>query len=277
MKKILATVATLSLAVLSIHAQDMAQITEIYNNGANAIAAGDKTGALASFEQALAAATAIGEQGKDVVTNCKNVIPNLIISIAKDAVKEGNYDEAIKKLQEGKARAEEYSDTETAAEAEKLIPQFTLAKGNNLLNAKDFAGAAEAYRQTIELQPANGQAMIRLGMALAGAGDIEGAVAAYKQAAENNQASQAGKQLSKLYLKMAAASLKNKAYDKAYEQALESANYQPSGNAYKIAGTAANALGKKAEAVENLSKYLELTPGAKDAEQIKAAIEALKK
>jgi len=277
MKKILASIATISLAVLSLQAQDMAQITEIYNNGANALSAGEKTSALEAFEQALAAATAIGDQGKDVVANCKNVIPSLIISIAKEDAKTANFDAAIEKLNSAIARAEAYNDTEAANEAKTLIPQFALAKGNNLLNAKDFAGAAEAYKKAIELQPANGQAMIRLGMALAGAGDIDGAIDAYKQAAENNQASQANKQLSKLYLKLAASELKNKSYEKAYEQALESANYQPSGNAYKIAGTAANALGKKAEAIENLSKYLELTPNAKDAEQIKAAIEALKK
>ena len=44
-----------------------------------------------------------------------------------------------------------------------------------------------------------------------------------------------------------------------------------------IAGTAANSLSKKAEAIEYLGKYLEASPNASDAAQIKAVIDALKK
>ena len=52
MKKIISTLAALALAVGYVGAQDLTEITEMYNSGAEAIAAGDKEGALKSFEQA---------------------------------------------------------------------------------------------------------------------------------------------------------------------------------------------------------------------------------
>ena len=58
MKKIISTLAALALAVGYVGAQDLAEITEMYNSGAEAIAAGDKEGALKSFEQYASAASA---------------------------------------------------------------------------------------------------------------------------------------------------------------------------------------------------------------------------
>ena len=52
MKKIISTLAALALAAGYVGAQDLTEITEMYNSGAEAIAAGDKEGALKSFEQA---------------------------------------------------------------------------------------------------------------------------------------------------------------------------------------------------------------------------------
>lgn len=277
MKKILTTVAMLVLAAATLSAQDLAQITETYNNGAAALANGEKTAALEYFQQALAAADALGETGKEVSENCKNVIPNLLVSIAKDTFKAGDIDGAIAKLKEAIPVAKGYGAEDVVADANTLIGQFLFQKGGNALNAKDYAAAADAYRQVLEATPTNGQAALRLGMALGASGDIDGAKEAFATAAANGQEKAANKQLSTLALKAAAASLKAKNYADAYEKALESAGYLPTANAYKIAGTAANALGNKADAVENLSKYLELSPNAKDAETIKAAITALKK
>ena len=83
MKKLIASIAALVVALGSAFAQDLAAVTEIYNAGAAAVST-DKESALKSFEQALQLATALGEEGQEVVANCKNIIPNLKLSIAKD-------------------------------------------------------------------------------------------------------------------------------------------------------------------------------------------------
>jgi tetratricopeptide (TPR) repeat protein len=120
-------------------------------------------------------------------------------------------------------------------------------------------------------------AALRLGMALSQLGNSEAAITALKAAAANGQEANANKQLGSVLLKEASNFLRDKDYQKAFDAAVESAGYAESANAFKIAGTAANSLSKKAEAIEYLGKYLELSPDASDAAQIKAVIDALKK
>lgn len=277
MKKIILTLASLALGAAVMSAQDLKAVSELFNSGAESLNNGAKTEALASFQNALSQATALGDDGKEVVDNCKNIIPNLMISIAKDLFKEEKIDDAIAKAGEALAFAKEFNIAEGIEDATKVIGQFKFQKGNDALNAKDFAGAVEAYRSVLDGDPANGAAALRLGMALAGSGDTAAAEEAYKTAAANGQEVAANKQLGNLALKAAAAALKTKDFQGALENALKSAEFNPSANAFKIAGNAAAQLKKYKEAVEYFGKYLNINPNAADADQIKTTVEALKK
>lgn len=277
MKKVILTIASLALGAAVMSAQDLKAVSEIFNSGAESLNNGAKTEALASFQNALSQATALGDEGKEVVDNCKNIIPNLMISIAKDLFKEGKVDEAIEKAKEALAFAKEYEIAEEVEDASKVIGQFMFQKGNDALNAKDFAGAAEAYKAVLDADPANGTAALRLGMALAGTGDVAAAEEAFNIAAANGQEAAAKKQLGNIALKAAAAALKAKDYQGALDNAVKSAEINPSANAFKIAGNAAAQLKKYKEAVEYFGKYLNISPNASDAAQIKATVEALKK
>ena len=277
MKKVILTIASLALGAAVMSAQDLKAVSEIFNSGAESLNNGAKTEALASFQNALSQATALGDEGKEVVDNCKNIIPNLMISIAKDLFKEDKIDEAIEKAKEALAFAKEYEIAEEVEDASKVIGQFMFQKGNDALNAKDFAGAAEAYKAVLDADPANGTAALRLGMALAGAGDVTAAEEAFNIASANGQEAAAKKQLGNIALKAAAAALKAKDYQGALDNAVKSAEINPSANAFKIAGNAAAQLKKYKEAVEYFGKYLNISPNASDAAQIKATVEALKK
>lgn len=277
MKKVILTIASLALGAAVMSAQDLKAVSEIFNSGAESLNNGAKTEALASFQNALTQAAALGDEGKEVVDNCKNIIPNLTISIAKDLFKEGKVDEAIEKAKEALAFAKEYEIAEEVEDASKVIGQFMFQKGNDAFNAKDFAGAAEAYKAVLDADPANGTAALRLGMALAGAGDVTAAEEAFNIAAANGQEAAAKKQLGNIALKAAAAALKAKDYQGALDNAVKSAEINPSANAFKIAGNAAAQLKKYKEAVEYFGKYLNISPNASDAAQIKATVEALKK
>ena len=277
MKKIILTLASLALGAAVMSAQDLKAVSEIFNSGAESLNNGAKTEALASFQNALSQAAALGDEGKEVVDNCKNIIPNLTISIAKDLFKEGKIDEAIEKAKEALAFAEEYDIDEEMEDALEVIDQFMFQKGNDALNAKDFAGAAEAYKAVLDADPTNGTAALRLGMALAGTGDVAAAEEAFNIAAANGQEAAAKKQLGNIALKAAAAALKAKDYQGALDNAVKSAEINPSANAFKIAGNAAAQLKKYKEAVEYFGKYLNISPNASDAAQIKATVEALKK
>ena len=279
MKRFLLSIAAILLSAGLISAQEasLQQATELFNNGATAFSSNDKAAALDYFQKAYDMAKAIGDEGAEIVKNCSENIPKLYNSLATDLIKDTKYDEAIAQLEKAVAAAKEFGADDALANAQKLLPQAQLLKGNALLTAKDYEGAAEVYKAITDADPANGMAALRLGMALNQLGKADDAIAALKAAAENGQADNANKQLGSVLLKEASNFLRDKDYQKAFDAAVESAGYAESANAFKIAGTAANSLSKKAEAIEYLGKYLELSPNAADAAQIKAVIDALKK
>ena len=276
MKKIISTLAALALAAGYVGAQDLTEITEMYNSGAEAIAAGDKEGALKSFEQAYELAAALGEEGAEIAENCKNAIPELNLSIAKSLVNDTKYTEAIDRIKTTISVAEKFANADILAEAKDLMPKVVMQNASVLLNAKKYAEAAEAYKEVLSGDPANGLAAFRLGLALTGAGKTEEAKAALQTAAENGQQAQAYKQLANLFLKEAAADLKAKQYAKAVDAAVKVTEYDGKNSlAFQIAGQASQILNKDNDAIKYFEKYLELAPTAKNATQIAFTVGAL--
>ena len=255
-------------------AQDINSVTEIYNNGAMELEMGNKEAALGYFQAALTAAEGLGEEGVQIADNCKNTIPVLMGSIAKDLIKAEQFDAAIEQLNKTIEVCNALGNESSAAEYKTLISQTLMAKGNDLINSKNFAGAIEVYNQIMAAEPTNAMASLRLGMAYGATGNTEAAEAAYLVAAQNGQEKNAYKQLSNLLVKKAAAVLKTKNYDEAIAFALKSNEYLENATAMKVAGTAASALQKNVEAIQYLEKYLELSPNAKDAAQMKYTIAA---
>ena len=275
MKKILVTLAAVVLSAGMLSAQDLSQATETAKMANESLVAGNKALALTGFQEALAQAAACGAEGEELVATCKGVIPNIMLSIAKDLIKEGKYDEALGKLEEVGAKAKEYAAEEVAEEATTLIPQTLMAKGGDLLKEKNFAAAAEAYQKALELDPENGNVALRLGQALSGAGKVEEAVAAFETAAKNGQEEMAGKQISNIYLKQAAAALKGGKYADAVAAAEKATEFGENAQAFLVAGQASQKLNKNADAIKNFEKYLEAAPTAKNANQIAFTVAAL--
>lgn len=265
MKKVILIAIAALFAAATVSAQDMAQATETYNNGAMALQMGDNTGALENFNNALKMAEACGEEGAELINNCKDIIPQLMLQIGKDKIKAKEYDGAIAQLESTMAKAKEYEKADIEAEAKELIPQVMLQKANTLLNDKDFAGAIEAYKAIVAGNPTNGTAFLRLGQAYGASGKIADAEAAYLEAAKNGEEKNANKQLSTLFVKRAAAQLKAKKYDEAIADALKSNGYLENATAMKVAGTAASSKNDSANAIKYLEEYLRLSPNAKDA------------
>jgi len=277
MKKILMTIAALSLFAGMASAQDLAKATETYNAAAEAVISGDKASALDGFKTAMSEAAACGENGADIIANCKSYIPQLTLSIAKELYNAKDFDKAIATLKEAIAIADEYEDGETSLAAEELLPRVLGQKIKALMAAKNYDAAIAECQAIVAADSTEGTIWLYLGQALASTGKIEEAVEAYKSASTAGQGAVAKKQISTLYLKQASTALKDQNYEGALNAAIEANSYVESSTAYKIAGTAASKLSKNSEAAEYLSKYLELAPTAKDADQIKEAVEALKK
>lgn len=275
MKKIFDSLAALFAAAAMMSAQSMADATETAKLANESLSAGEYQTALEGFKEALKMAEACGEDGLELVATCKDIIPKTLNAIAKDLLKDKNYDEALAKFAETVSVAREYGDDETAAKAEELIPQIYMQKGGSMLNAKDFAGAAEAYKKAVELDPDNGIARLRLGMALDGADRDDEAVEAYKAAAAAGQEKNANAQLGKLYLRRSVAGLKAKKYADAVKDAVTSHEYVANPQALQVAGQASQLSGKNADAIKYFEQYLEAAPNAKNAGQIAYTVGAL--
>jgi len=275
MKKIILTLIAVVFSAGIMSAQDMAQATETYNSGAAALSSDDKAAALEHFTNALQQAIACGEEGEEIVANCKDIIPTIQLSIAKDLIRDADYDAAVAKLADASKAAAEYGADAVIAEVEELLPQVKMQKANTLYNAKDFAGAAAAYKEILATDATNGNAALRLALALNGAGDTAGAIAAFEQAAANGQEANAHKQLANIYLKDAAAQLKAKDYAAALEAANKVSEYAENAQAYLVAGQASQQLKKNNDAIGYFEKYLELSPSAKNANAIIFTVAAL--
>ena len=275
MKKIflLFTAAVMSVAMAS--AQDINEATENYNNGAMELQMGNNDAAIACFQTALEMAEALGEEGAEVAANCRNIIPAIYLSSAKELIKAKNYDAAVEQLNKAIEVAGTYETPEVAEDSKELLPQVYVSKGNDFLNAKSFPEAEAAYKQALELDAANGMAAFRLGQALASQNKTAEAEAAFLQSAENGQEKNAYKQLSNMYVKLAQASNKAKNYQETIDYANKSNQYLENANAYRFAAGAAQQLGKNEDCINNYVKYLELSPNAKDAAGVKFTIAAL--
>lgn len=274
MKKIYLMLAAALMTAGIMSAQDISSVTLIYNQGVGEIQLGNMEAALGHFENALSQAEALGDEGAEIAANCKNTIPALMLSIAKDQIKADNYDGALDQLAKTIEKAKAYENAEVLADAEELVPQVNMQKGNNLIKVKDFAGAVAVFEQIVAADSTNAMAALRLGQSYMATGKTAEAENAYLLAARQGQDDQAYKQLSNMYVKQAAAALKAKKYADAIEAADKSNSYKENATAYKVAGTAASQAQKNAEAITYLEKYLELSPNAKDAVQMKYTIAA---
>lgn len=249
------TMMLVAMAVLTnAYAQDLSEATETYNNAATALNESRDSEALAGFQKALSLAEAAGEAGAQMVSDCKGIIPKLLIKIGKEAANAKNLDGALANLKDAVAKATEYGDTETAKEAKELIPLILITDGNSLLNEKKYAEAIIEYEKAIAEDPENGMAYLRIGMCKSQLGDTDAAVAAFEKAAVFGQEENAKKQLMNVYVKKMVATYKAKNNAATLENAVKALEYGENPNAYKIGGMAAVALKKYDQGIELLEK-----------------------
>ena len=260
MKKLILVLATALLSAGIMSAQDLAQATELYNNGANALTTGDKVSALEYFQKAY-------EMGK------------VMLSMAKELSNNKEYDNALERLQAAITVAKDFAVSEVEEEATSLLPQIELMKdmdaANDAFNAKDLAGAAALYNKVLEADPSNGPASIRLVQCLANAGKIDEAKAALATAEANGQGENAKKVIGGALLKVAASDLKEKKFAEALANAVQVNDYMENAQAYLVAGQASQQLKKNADAIKYFEQYLAAAPDAKNANAITFTVGAL--
>ena len=274
MKRLFVAVAAFALAAGIASAQDYNAAVEAFNMGAQTLET-NKAEALTQFKSALAQFEACEEaEAAEMVAQCKKIIPQTILSIAKEQINNAEYDEAVATLKEAAAVAEGYGIEEVAADAKELIPNAFSRKGAALLKAKDFVAAAAAFKEVVALNPEDGQSQLLLGQSLMQAGDNTAAIAALEAAAAAGKDEQANKLLSNVFLKEGMDLVKAGKSAEAIEALEKSNGYVESSNAYKLIASANTKLGKSKAAIEAYKKYLDIDPNAKDAADVMFTIAA---
>lgn len=277
MKKIFLALAAILVSAAFVSAQDLATATETFNNGAEQLNSGDKAAALAAFQDALKIAEALGDEGAEIVSNCKDIIPGIVLSIGKELFNGKDFTAAIAKFEEAASIATEYGNDLIPDEVAGLLPTAYFQAGRAAIQAKDMEAAAVNLKKTIELDPTNGNAAFYLGQALVSSGDNEGAKEAFAIAMANGQEANAKKQLGTIALKEAQAALnagKNadvvSIINKADEDGIIS-----NAAAYQLAASASTKLNKTADAIKYYEKFLEMDPSNKNAGAIAYTVGAL--
>lgn len=277
MKKIILAISALALS-LGLSAQDLATATATYNSGAEALTMGNKTGALEYFQKALAMAESLGDEGADVVANCKNAIPSVMLSIGKELYNNKDFDGAVEKMKAAAEKAKEYGNEEVSAEIEDLLPKVLVTKvkdaADAAFKAKDVAGAIAGYKEVLAADSTNAVSALRLGQLLSGT-NLEEAEKYLNIAAANGQEANAKQVLGTAYLKKAAAQLKGGKYADAVALAEKANEIKENAQALLIAGQASQKLGKDSNAISFFEQYLEAAPSAKNAGAIAFTVGAL--
>ena len=279
MKKIILAMAAFACSMSLMTAQDLATATATYNSGAEALTMGNKTSALEYFQKALTMAEALGDEGADVVANCKSAIPSVILSIGKEFYNNKDFSNAKAKFVEAAEVAKKYGNQEVTAEVESLLPtvgkRIALAKVNDAMKTKDIAGVLAGYEEAMAIDTTDANTALKYGQFLGNAGKFDDAVKYLELAARHGQEGNAKAALSTTFLKKAAAQLKAGKYADAVTFAEKAISYKENAQAYLIAGQASQKANKNADAIANFEKYLEAAPTAKNAGAIAFTVGAL--
>ena len=192
MKKFFLGIVAIMLSCAAASAQDMQAVVDANNNGAAALGAGDKAGAIAAFEQVITLAGSLGDEAAEALTNAKTYIPQIMSSIAKDLIKEKKYDEGIAQFEAAVAKAAEFgTNSDLADELAELRPQVLKQKANGFFAAKDYANALPALQAVVAADTTDGSSWLRIATILGGSSKVDEALAAYDKAINNGQKAQA--------------------------------------------------------------------------------------
>ncbi|MDD3522784.1 MAG: tetratricopeptide repeat protein, partial [Bacteroidales bacterium] len=226
---------------------------------------GNYISAIEHLDRALELAGTLGEEGASVVTDCKNLIPQLYLRHAKDLAAAGDGPSSLPFLDKAARTANDYGDqTGIVAEVNDLKSKVYYIIANEAFGKKDFAAAIENYNKVLELDPANGVACLRLGQSFANSDREEEAITALQKAAQYGQEDNARRLMASIYLKKAVGAQKNKDWEQVYEAAGKAVEYADNVQSNKLLGLAAMELKRFPEALTAWEKVMRIDPEAKD-------------
>lgn len=147
MKRFVIVIATFTLFARIGLAQNYNAAVETFNQGSQIIVT-DKLAALNLYKSALAQFKASKDaKASEMVTKCKEIIPQTLLSIAKDLIEANQINRAITTLKETVTVAGENGLDNLATEAKMLLANTLVKKGQNWMREKQYFEAILEYEK----------------------------------------------------------------------------------------------------------------------------------
>ena len=217
----------LVLALITVSMNAQTTITEVinaFNAGATEVNAGNFDAAIAKFEETIALADELGEEGDEMKANAMGQIPALHYRVAMDTYKAKDIPGAIEKFEATVESCDKYGNEDIKAKSLKYIPQLYNAVGNSEVKAGEFDAAIASFDKAIEYKPDYARAMYGKAMVYKKQKDEANMLATMEKAVEVGTASgdekttaAAKKTLRDHYVNAGKLNFKAEEYDKAIQ------------------------------------------------------------
>ena len=139
-------------------AQTMQEVTEAYNNGAEAMAAGDLDKAITELEKCVDLAKKVGDDAEELLVVAESALPGLYFKKATNILATRDYPATLQALEATVAVAEKYNSKDVKETAEKTIPQIYMALGNADYTAQKYEDAIKNFDLALARDPNNARA-----------------------------------------------------------------------------------------------------------------------
>ncbi len=258
-----AIVALFALISGNLFAQTKRDIAIAYN-AALKLDSTDHAAALNKMFDVLGMCKTLGTEADDLNKMSRAVIQQIPNSLAKDK----KYDDAFTALNLTIAYAEKNNDAEMKEKAQKQMPKFYAAKGQEQMKAEDTDGAIVSFEKASSLDPTFTRAFYNAGIAYKKKDDVTNMQKAMDKtielASKENDTVTVGKakeQMTGILLSHANKSMSTGKFGPAIEMAGSSLKYSTTrSNAYLILAISYNNTSKFDLAIEAANKGLSIEP-----------------
>jgi len=151
LKKLVVVAVMIGFGVTAVMGQTQQEVAEAYNEARELRDAEDHAGALAKFMEVHKMATALGDSGEEIKTNCEVQIPTMQYKVAFALYKAKKIQDAIDGFEKTIEVSNEYGNTDMKEKAEKILPKLHNAVAGGLAKKKDFTNAISHYDQAIAM------------------------------------------------------------------------------------------------------------------------------
>lgn len=264
----------------NVKAQDKREAIKTYNKALELMKSGEYEQAASMYEQAIAQAEELGEEGNDIVERSQNQMPTVYFSMAKQEYRNfqstksmSSLEATISAFQEAGEVAEQYGNTQIADKVPNIITQLNYTKSLLQYQQQNFQEALATLDQVIENNPNYAQAYYQKGIVTKKmeSGSLDEALGFFDKAIElgkengNNQiVERASSAAASELVYRGSQAIQNKRYGEAISLLNRALEYDSSSSdAYYRLAEAYNGQQDWQQAVEAASQALELSNGGR--------------